>query len=88
MLIALLSTLTACEESIGSVESPKLKPPPSGLTDLCSRPVLLPNRELTQREVEAYWITDRERLIRCGYKLQQLIEFYVDRDRRISGIDG
>lgn len=84
MLIAVLSTLTACGGSIGSVEPPKLTPPPAGLTDPCQRPSLLPDRELTQEEVEFFWINDRERLVRCGYQLQQLVDFYKDRDGRIA----
>ncbi len=84
MLVAALSILTACSESIGSVEPPRLDPPPSGLIEACQRPIVLPDRELTQGEVEFFWINDRERLIRCGYKLQQLIEYYADRDRRLT----
>lgn len=84
MLIAALSILAACSESIGSVEPPKLSSPPLGLTDPCARPVDLPDRDLTQKEVEFYWINDRENLIRCGLQLQDLIAFYEDRDRRLT----
>lgn len=84
MLIVALSMLTACGESIGSVEPPKLSSPPLGLTGPCARPIDLPDRELTQKEVEFYWINDRENLIRCGLQLQDLIAFYEDRDGRLT----
>ena len=84
MQIVLLLGLTACSASIGSVEPPKLVTPPEELTESCARPVLLPDRELTQAEVEMFWINDRENLIRCGYRLQELIAFYQDRDERIQ----
>lgn len=83
-LIAALSALAACSGSIGSVEPPILADPPEDLTRSCERPVLLPDRDLTQREVEMFWINDRENLIRCGLRLQELIEFYNNRDKGIT----
>lgn len=84
MLIVVPLALTACSESIGSVEAPVLADPPLGLTTPCKGTVTLPKGELTQSQVEAYWITDRERLVRCGIQLQHLIAFYTDRDSRIT----
>lgn len=85
MLLALPLGLTACAGSIGSVEPPILQAAPEELTKPCERPVELPVRELTQLEVEAYWIQDRENLIRCGYSFQQLQDYYLDRDNRVTG---
>ncbi len=87
MLIAGLSALAACSESIGSVEPPKLTPPPEEITVRCDRPGALPERPLTQSEVEAYWIRDRERLVQCGYRFDALLAYYTDRDSRIAGDD-
>lgn len=84
MLIALPSVLAACSDSIGSVEPPKLMPPPVELTGDCARPVLLPNRSLTQSEVENFWLRDRANLIECGQYKELLEEFYRDRDIRIG----
>lgn len=83
MLVGSLSVLVACTESIGSVEPPILSDPPDKLVRPCARPGVLPDRELTQAEVEFFWINDRERLIRCGLRLRDLIAFYQDRDARI-----
>jgi hypothetical protein len=84
MLIAVLLVLTACSESIGSVEPPVLADPPEEFTKECSRPVLLPNGPLTQSEVENLWIQDRNHLISCGMQLQALIDFFESRDKRIT----
>lgn len=85
MLLGLPLVLAACSGSIGSVEPPKLVPPPVELTVDCVRPVLLPERELTQSEVEIFWMRDRSNLIECGQYKDLLQEFYADRDTRIQG---
>ncbi len=82
-----LSVLTACGESIGSVEPPILAEAPPELTRPCPRPVKLPESSLTQLEVEANWIEDRGRLISCSERHGALVEFYQDRDSRIIGND-
>jgi len=84
-LIALPLVLGACSGSIGSVEPPKLAPPPEALTEPCARPVLLPERELSQREVELFWLRDRANLIECGQYKDLLEEFYRTRDTGIGG---
>lgn len=85
MLVTSLSVLTACGESIGSVEPPTLMEPPSEFTQPCSRPVKLPERPLTQLEVETNWIEDRGRLISCAERHEAIVAFYEDRDSRIAG---
>jgi hypothetical protein len=45
--------------------------------------VKLPERPLTQLEVESNWIEDRGRLISCAERHGAVVEFYQDRDSRI-----
>jgi hypothetical protein len=85
MLTILPLGLTACSELIGSVEPPKLAPPPIELTESCTRPVLLPERTLKQKEVENFWIRDRASLIECNQYKNLLKEYYTNRDDAISG---
>lgn len=58
-LILLLSPLVACSAST------KLDRP-YGVDKHCEQPVLLPEKELTQKEVEVYWSQDRFNLIKCS----------------------
>lgn len=83
--IVLLSTLVACSESIGSVEPPSLASPRSELLKECAQPVLLPDKSLSQFEVEKFWIRDRINLIECAKYKTLLQDFYADRDAKIQG---
>lgn len=85
MLVGLLLALTACADSIGSVEPPKLIPAPVALTTSCERPVQLPESVLTQADVESFWLRDRAELVTCGERLEALRDFYISRDNLISG---
>ena len=86
MLIVLLSALGACGDSIrSSTKPPVLSPPPAELEDDCAQPVRLPDRVLTQAEVEALWLQDRVALIDCGLTKELLEQYYRDRDRRLTG---
>jgi len=85
MLVVPLSLLMGCDDSIGSVEPPKLAQPPKELTGPCARPVLLPDRELVQEESEIYWGRDRVHLLTCADSKQALQDFYASRDAKISG---
>lgn len=85
MLLVPLFLLTGCADSIGSVEPPKLAPAPISLTEPCARPVLLPDRELSQSEVERFWLRDRGSLITCAERQQALKDFYTSRDKKITG---
>jgi|GEM_PF-196349 len=67
MPIPLLCVLTACAASTEG----KLAPPPS-LTVACPAPVALPDRALTQAEVELSWGRDRSALRDCGDRLGAL----------------
>lgn len=88
MLIGLPFLLMGCAASIrSSNEPPVLSPAPSGLTASCASPVRLPDRELSQSEVEEYWLRDRQALIECGMTKEALLAYYRDRDSRITGED-
>lgn len=65
MLIALLLGLAACSASTPSVEELNIRRASASLTQPCLRPVLLPDRILTQAEVEDYWLVDRRNLLNC-----------------------
>jgi hypothetical protein len=84
-MIVLLA-LTACRESIGSVESYVPQPPPKQLVKECEFPTLLPMRELSQRDVENYWIEDRGSLLDCKDRFKSLKEFYIFRDSKLTGV--
>lgn len=85
MLIGLLFLLMGCDELIGSVEPPKLERAPASLAEVCERPVVIPQRVISQLEVEAYWVRDRANLVTCGERHKALYEFYVFRDSKITG---
>ncbi len=86
MLVGLLLVLTACADSIKSIDGPpQLDPIPENLTNRCARPVVLPDRELTQEEVEMYWLNDRANLVACGLSRDAILEYYRKRDALITG---
>jgi hypothetical protein len=86
MLIGSLLVLTACADSITAIDgAPVLKPAPTKLTAACLEPIDLPNRALTQAEVETLWRRDREALTDCGIGKAEVVAYYVDRDRRLTG---
>lgn len=83
-LIGLPLVLTACADSIDKLaEPPTLVDPPGPLVSTCETPVLLPERTLSQSEVERYWLRDRENLLQCGIQLDSLVEFYRKRDTEL-----
>ena len=73
MLIGLPLVLGACSASTPSVEELNIQRAPASLTQACPRPVRLPNRELSQSEVEDYWLVDRRNLINCGSRHAGLV---------------
>lgn len=85
MLVALLSVLTACADSIqSSSEPPILTAAPAELRGICAQPVPLPERELTQAEVEEFWLRDRAALVECGVTKAALLRYYQNRDALIT----
>lgn len=51
----------------------------SKLIEKCARPVKLPNRELTQLDVERFWAKDRAELIKCGLTKEKLVAIVKQR---------
>lgn len=74
MLLALPLVGTAC----GGFHSPDLPPPPAALVAPCERPVALPDRGMSQAEVETAWRRDRLALADCGGRLEGLAGFMGD----------
>lgn len=87
LLVISFFLLQACADSIRSTEPPQLDPAPEAITSACPRPVKLPDRALTQAEVEAFWLRDRQRLVECGLTKQAVVDYYSNRDRMIMGQD-
>lgn len=83
MLLALPFLLAACGASIPSSNPPVLDPPPAQLTRSCPRPVDLPDRALSQVEVEELWIRDRQALINCGLSKDAVVRYYAQRDAEL-----
>lgn len=69
MLAALPLVLAACS---GSTVADLALPPPASLVAPCPRPVLLPERALSQVEVERFWGRDRSALRACGEQVDGL----------------
>ncbi len=84
MLIGPLLVLGACAASIGSIEPPTLAPPPASFADPCNRPIRLPDGEMTQLQVEEFWIIDRSRLVNCSDRHAALGDFFKHRDQLIT----
>lgn len=89
MLVACVCLLTAGCASTKSVEvapppPPRLTSPDTALTAPCKRPVALPDREITQKDVETLWITDRQSLLNCRSRHVALVEFYKGRDALLA----
>ncbi len=71
----LLLLLIGCQSGLTSVEQIRLDGPVPSLTVPCAMAVRLPDRMLTQSEVEKYWIKDRYRLSDCRGKHDELVEW-------------
>jgi len=82
MLLAPLCLATLCAGC--GFRSPNLPPPPAGLVEPCPRPVALPDRGLSQAEVETAWRRDRIALVACGDRLTGLAGYL--RDLRSGGL--
>jgi len=79
MLAGLPLGLTACAAS--TVSSPAIGPPPSLMVP-CVAPVKLPERALTQAEVETFWGRDRTALRRCGGRHRALVGWVAESHTR------
>lgn len=74
----LLRTTCACLliASCGSTSGNLPSPPPS-LTQPCSAPARLPDRGLTDQEIEVQWGRDRTALRSCGSQLDGLVKWAI-----------
>lgn len=63
--------LTACGGS--TVVEDVSVPPPASLTARCANPVVLPDRALSDRDVEVLWGRDRSALRACGSRHAGLV---------------
>lgn len=64
--------LVSCASTSGS----RIAPPPS-LTSPCDTPVALPERGLTDQEIEVQWGRDRTALRSCGSQLDGLAKWAI-----------
>ncbi len=85
MLTVPLLALTACAGSIPSTDRLRLDPPEASLTQPCSAATRLPDRTLTQAEVEAFWIRDRQRLAQCRSRHGGLAAWAQEAAAAVSG---
>ena len=76
MLKYLLLPACLCLASCASTSVDRLAPPPS-LTLPCRSPVVLPQRDLTDQEVEVLWGRDRDFLRACGSQLEALANWAI-----------
>lgn len=72
-LVALLLAATGCAASTKSAR-PRLQPE-AYVTAPCKKPIQLPDRELTQADVEKLWVRDREALLACGMTKEALVKW-------------
>lgn len=84
MLTGLLSALTGCSGSTVFVE-PVVPNAPKELARDCPRPVLLPERTITQSEAEKFWGRDRAALVTCRDRHGALRDYYTGRDSKLRG---
>lgn len=81
LIVAAALALAGCSTTtIAPPDRPRLDPPAAQLLADCKLPVDLPPGEMTQRDIEKYWGTDRKHLIACFRKHGMLRDFIVDRD--------
>ena len=85
LLTGPLFLLTACGGLTRSNKPPVLVGPPTEFSDSCPDPVEMPEKELTQFEVEQFWMQDRISLIICKNRHISLRTFYDMRDALITG---
>jgi len=72
---------------LGNLGTPNLDPAPPSLLGDCEKPILLPNSELTQKQVENFWIHDRASLVTCAEEKEALELFYLKRDELVTGAE-
>jgi len=73
---SLLLPAFLCLASCASTSADRLDPPPS-LTSPCAAPARLPERDMTDQEVEVLWGRDRSALRACGSRLDGLANWAI-----------
>ena len=75
---SLLKATCACLliASCASTSGRSISPPPS-LTQPCATPVRLPERGMTDQEIEVQWGRDRTALRSCGSQLDGLAKWAI-----------
>ena len=58
--------------------------PPAEDRRPCDDPVALPRRKLSAGEVERHWSADRFALVDCAGRHERTLDYYEDRDARVS----
>ncbi len=72
LLLLVFLLLASC----GSTSADRLDPPPSLLVP-CAAPVIIPERSLTDQDVEVMWGRDRSALRSCGSRLDGLANWAI-----------
>jgi hypothetical protein len=81
IVAALLAGCATSPTTRAPIDLPAL---PDRFIQMSCVPGDLPDRALTQAEVEKLWARDRARLAKCGYSLGGLIAFYTDLRVRLA----
>lgn len=84
MLAASALVLTACAGSTKFTDGVTLTAADASITGPCNRPVKLPNRDLSQADVEKYWSRDRANLVRCAGEKAEVVKYYDDLFKRVG----
>lgn len=69
---------------VKAADRPFIIAPDSSLIKACKGVVDLPDRALTQRDIERLWISDRKSLIECAKRHKALADFIKQRDGGLS----
>lgn len=77
--------LAACTTSRPVAVPPSIGALPIELTLPCKRPGELPARELSQREAEALWGSDRQNLATCASRHRAHVGAVAERDALLMG---
>lgn len=84
MLSVLALALTACAASIPLVSTTKPLLDKAPTVAKCEHPQVLPERELTQADVEHYWGKDRANLRLCAKERKLIENYYETRDSLVA----
>lgn len=88
LLTTLALVLLASCASTPLAVKPTLTPPSTVMLRACDYPAELPLEGLTVAGVEDYWLRDRAALLDCGAAKAAVQDYYLTRDRALSGNTG